>query len=204
MQPCWGGDAGPYCELSEAEAEVARWGVSALALWRHIVPTLAQPVHMSCEGTLVVAHHRDRAGMRHLAERVEHAGFGAHLQWLRRDELRELEPELEGRFGEGLYLSPEGEIDPRSLLPSLVETLRQNGATLCFETEVQDLAPEIMALGRTPDLRLGIDCRGLAASDQMTTVGVRGEILALRTDEVRLRRPIRMMHPRYPLYIVPS
>lgn len=195
----------PYCELSEAEAEVARWGVSALALWRQIVLTLAQPVHMSCEGTLVVAHHRDRAGMQHLAERVEHAGFGAHLQWLRRDELRELEPELEGRFGEGLYLSPEGEIDPRSLLPSLVETLRQNGATLCFETEVQDLAPgEIMVLGERQAFDWVLDCRGLAASDQMTDLrGVRGEILALRTDEVRLRRPIRMMHPRYPLYIVP-
>ncbi len=60
----------PYCELSEAEAEIARWGVSALALWRQIVPTLAQPVHMTCEGTLVVAHHRDRAGMQHLAERA--------------------------------------------------------------------------------------------------------------------------------------
>ena len=195
----------PYCELSEAEAEVARWGVAALALWRHIVPTLAQPVHMSCEGTLVVAHHRDRAGMQHLAERVEHAGFGTHLQWLRRDELRELEPELEGRFGEGLYLSPEGEIDPRSLLPSLVETLRQNGATLCFETEVQDLAPgEITARDERQTFDWVLDCRGLAASDQMTDLrGVRGEILALRTDEVRLRRPIRMMHPRYPLYIVP-
>ncbi len=123
----------PYCELSEAETEVARWGVSALALWQQIVPTLAQPVHMTCEGTLVVAHHRDRAGMQHLAERVERAGFGAHLRWLRRDELRELEPELEGRFGEGLYLSPEGEIDPRSLLPALVETLRRDGARLEFD-----------------------------------------------------------------------
>ncbi len=195
----------PYCELSEAEAEVAHWGVSALALWRQIVPTLAQPVHMSCEGTLVVAHHRDRAGMQHLAERVEHAGFGAHLRRLRRDELRELEPELEGRFGEGLYLSPEGEIDPRSLLPAMVATLRRDGATLCFETEVQDLAPgEITVRDERQAFDWILDCRGLAASDRITDLrGVRGEILALRTGEVGLRRPIRMMHPRYPLYIVP-
>jgi hypothetical protein len=32
--------------------------------------------------------------------------------------------------------------------------------------------------------------------------GVRGEILTLHR-EIRLHRPIRMMHPRYPLYIVP-
>ncbi len=195
----------PYCELSEAEVEIARWGASALALWQQIVPTLAQPVHMTCEGTLVVAHHRDRAGMRHLAERIERAGFGARLRWLRRDELRELEPELEGRFGEGLYLSPEGEIDPRSLLPALVETLRRNGATVEFMAEVEDLAPgEITVRGARHAFDWVLDCRGLAASDQMTDLrGVRGEILTLHTREVHLHRPIRMMHPRYPLYIVP-
>ncbi|MFO1371626.1 MAG: FAD-dependent oxidoreductase [Candidatus Competibacteraceae bacterium] len=49
-----------------------------------------------------------------------------------------------------------------------------------------------------------LDCRGLAANDALPELrGVRGEILTLRTQEVHLHRPIRMMHPRYPLYIVP-
>lgn len=195
----------PYCELSEAEPEIARWGAAALQLWKTLVPTLARPVHMTCAGTLVVAHHQDRAGMQHLAERVDHAGLGAHLQWLRREELRALEPELESRFAEGLYFSPEGEIDPRSLLPALVETLRQNGATLHFATEVESLAPgEIVAGGARQAFDWVLDCRGLAARDQMPDLrGVRGEILTLHTCEVRLHHPIRMMHPRYPLYIVP-
>jgi glycine oxidase len=195
----------PYCELSEAEDEVARWGETALDLWRTIVPTLAQPVHLTCEGTLVVAHRQDRAGMQHLAERVERAGFGARLRWLRRDELRELEPELEGRFGEGLYLAPEGEIDPRSLLPALVATLRRDGARVEFGAEVEDVAPgEIAVRGERLAFDWVLDCRGLAANDRIPDLrGVRGEILALHTSEVRLRRPIRMMHPRYPLYIVP-
>ena len=153
----------------------------------------------------MVAHSRDRAGMQHLAERVEHAGFGSHLRWLGREGVRELEPELEGRFGEGLYLVPEGEIDPRSLLPALVETLRQGGAMLCFETEVEQLASgEITVQGARHAYDWVLDCRGLAAGNQVTGLrGVRGEILTVRTREVRLGRPIRMMHPRYPLYIVP-
>jgi len=195
----------PYCELGESETEIARWGASALTLWQQIIPTLARPVHMTCKGTLVVAHHRDRAGMQHLAERVKHAGFGGHLQWLRRDGLRELEPELEDRFGEGLYLAPEGEIDPRSLLPALVETLRQGGATLYFETEIEDLTSgTLTVLGESQSFDWVLDCRGLAANDRIPDLrGVRGEILMLHTDEVRLQRPVRMMHPRYPLYIVP-
>lgn len=195
----------PYCELSEAEPEIARWGAAALELWQAIVPTLAWPVHMTCAGTLVVAHHRDRAGMQHLAERVSRVGLDAHLQWLRRDELRALEPELEGRFAEGLYLSPEGEIDPRSLLPALVETLRQNGATLHFDAEAEDLTPgEIVARSERLAFDWVLDCRGLAARDRMPDLrGVRGEIITLHAGEVRLNRPVRMMHPRYPLYIVP-
>ena len=33
--------------------------------------------------------------------------------------------------------------------------------------------------------------------------GVRGEIISVKTRDVHLLRPIRLMHPRYPLYIVP-
>lgn len=79
--------------LGEAETVIAHWGATALNLWRALVPTLTQPVHMTCAGTLVVAHRQDRAGIQHLAERVTQAGFGAQQRWLQRDELRELEPE---------------------------------------------------------------------------------------------------------------
>ena len=33
--------------------------------------------------------------------------------------------------------------------------------------------------------------------------GVRGEILQLETPEVSLARPVRVMHPRYRIYVVP-
>ena len=33
--------------------------------------------------------------------------------------------------------------------------------------------------------------------------GVKGEMLLLQTSEITLRRPVRLLHPRYPLYIVP-
>jgi glycine oxidase len=33
---------------------------------------------------------------------------------------------------------------------------------------------------------------------------VRGEVLRVSTDEVNLQRPVRLLHPRYQLYIVPK
>ena len=49
-----------------------------------------------------------------------------------------------------------------------------------------------------------IDCRGLAAQDSLPDLrGVKGEMLVLSTKEIVLSRPVRLLHPRQPVYIVP-
>ena len=49
-----------------------------------------------------------------------------------------------------------------------------------------------------------VDCRGFAARDALPELrGVRGEMMLVRTREVRLDRVVRFLHPRIPLYIVP-
>ena len=49
-----------------------------------------------------------------------------------------------------------------------------------------------------------IDCRGIAAADEIATLrGVRGERLLIRSHEIHLARPVRLLHPRHPLYVVP-
>jgi glycine oxidase len=49
-----------------------------------------------------------------------------------------------------------------------------------------------------------IDCRGISARDVFPELrGVRGETVLVETGEVELSRPVRLIHPRWPLYIVP-
>ncbi|HAC47836.1 MAG TPA: FAD-dependent oxidoreductase, partial [Sulfitobacter sp.] len=49
-----------------------------------------------------------------------------------------------------------------------------------------------------------IDCRGMAASADLPGLrAVRGEMILLRAPEITLTRPIRLLHPRHPLYVVP-
>ncbi len=49
-----------------------------------------------------------------------------------------------------------------------------------------------------------IDCRGLAARDVFPDLrGVKGETVLIETREIALARPVRLIHPRWPLYIVP-
>ena len=49
-----------------------------------------------------------------------------------------------------------------------------------------------------------IDCRGLGARDSEPELrGVKGEMIIVETDEVELSRPVRLIHPRWPLYVIP-
>ena len=50
-----------------------------------------------------------------------------------------------------------------------------------------------------------IDCRGLAAREDLPELrGVRGERILIATRDVALKRPVRLLHPRQPIYVVPQ
>jgi hypothetical protein len=49
-----------------------------------------------------------------------------------------------------------------------------------------------------------VDCTGFAARRALGNLrGVKGEMLVLRSHEISLSRPVRVLHPRIPVYIVP-
>jgi glycine oxidase len=104
--------------------------------------------------------------------------------------LAALEPDLAERHDRALFFEAEAHIDPRAALLHLHHRLQEGGARFVQGTD----AP------RGPV----IDCRGLAAQDSLPELrGVKGEMVVLRTPDVTLRRPVRLLHPRFPLYIVP-
>ncbi len=175
-----GGMLAPWCERESAEPAVVDLGASAAAWWAARVPGVER------RGTLVVAPARDRAELDRFARRTE-----AHRK-LDADELSELEPDLAGRFRTGLYFDAEAHLDPRRALASLASRVTERGAALQFGTE------------RVPDADIVFDCRGLAARALLPGLrGVKGEMLLVRAPDIGLSRPVRLLHPRHPLYIVP-
>jgi len=111
-----------------------------------------------------------------------------------------LEPALGTRFAQGLFLPDEGQLDNRALLAALRQALEaMPNVTLHWHCpkSPEDFIP-------APDARV-IDCRGLGARPQWNALrGVRGEVIRVHAPEVRLTRPMRLVHPRYPLYIAPK
>ena len=108
--------------------------------------------------------------------------------------LAELEPSLEGRFRDALFFADEGHVEPRRVLPKLHERIIAAGGTIKFNSEP---APSDID-------GIVIDCRGLSARDTQPELrGVKGELILIETDEVKLARPVRLIHPRWPLYVIP-
>jgi len=177
-----GGMLAPYCEAEASEPVIVRLGIRSLELWREHFP------QTPFNGSLVVAHPRDRADFERFARLTTcYRRLNAHA-------VTELEPSLEGRFRDGLFYADEGHVEPRRVLPELHACFTAAGGTIQFASEAN---PE--------DLDgIVIDCRGLSARDAQPALrGVKGEIILIETDEVELSRPVRLIHPRWPLYVIP-
>jgi len=177
-----GGMLAPYCEAEVSEPVIVRLGIRSLALWREHFPQTA------FNGSLVVAHARDRVDYERFARRT--SGY----RRLDAQAISEIEPSLEGRFREALFFAEEGHVEPRRVLPELHARIAQAGGQIKFNSEAEP--HEIDGIV--------IDCRGLAAREASNALrGVKGEIILIETDEVELSRPVRLIHPRWPLYVIP-
>ena len=179
-----GGMLAPWCEGESAEPLVTALGEEAIGWWRAHFPGTAQ------RGSLVVAHGRDMGALETFARRTE------RHEWLDRARIGELEPHLAGRFGNALYFPTEAHLDPREALAFLAAQLDALGAVFRFGHSASSLE-------HASDRRV-VDCRGLAARSALPDLrGVKGEMVLLRTHDVAVHRPIRVLHPRIPLYVVP-
>lgn len=178
-----GGMLAPWCEAESAEAIIIDYGRSAIEWWaKHI-----EPLHR--HGSLVLSMQRDRNEMNRFSRLTE------NHQWLDAEAIGSLEPDLGGRFERGLYYAGEAHLDPRQALLQLRDYLLARGGRIHFGATVQ--------AGDFDAARV-VDCRGYAAHETLNELrGVKGEMLILKTDDIRLTRPVRLLHPRYPIYIVP-
>lgn len=179
-----GGMLAPWCEREGADERVLTEGVAAADWWNEAVPGLVVR-----EGTLVVAQPRDAGELGRFASRT--SGY----EWLGEDGVAELEPALAGRFRKGLFFREEAHLDPRRSLQALRRSLLDEGVRFHFNGSED--CPE-------RDFEEVVDCTGSAGIGRLENLrGVRGEMLHLETEELTLSRPVRLLHPRHPIYVVP-
>ncbi|GGY67043.1 glycine oxidase ThiO [Cellvibrio zantedeschiae] len=202
--------AGMIAPLSEAvvsDEGVYRMGQFALTQWPQWLATLNAPASLFFQrGSLVIAHPQDLSELEQFERELKFViPQCKSYHRLNQQQIQELEPDLNPNFAQGLFLAEEGHINNRELLTAIGHEIIALGVNLREFTKVNVAAHKIITENSEENFDLVIDCRGFGAKSQDTKLrGVRGETLHVETKEIQLSRPVRLMHPRYQLYIVPK
>lgn len=173
----------PDCEfqrIHQAHGSLSRPGIE---LWQRHVGGVIQ------NGTLIVAKDvRELEDFARQTETFRHVGS---------EDIRALEPALAGRFQNGLYFPDEAHMVTPDALQNLAKAAQDAGAELRFG-ETEDAAhPQ-------SNSDWLIHCTGIAAQLGLPDLrGVRGERIIVRCPGLSLKRPVRLLHLRQPIYIVP-
>lgn len=196
----------PLTELVHSDALIYELGLKSLALWPQWMAQLNDSENFHQLGSIVTAHPNDHSDLERtisfINQKLPAGENSCHL--LTKEKLFELEPEL-NKFPTHYYFPQEGHIDNQHFMQALAHKLLNSNTAWHIHTPVVDLKPgKIILNNSTATFDCVFDCRGLGAKSSWPHLrGVRGELLWLHAPDVCIKRPVRLIHPRYSLYIVP-
>jgi len=190
----------PLAELDNSSTEVAALGWRSVALWREIVAACRAAPAFSQRGSLLLAHRSDLGAAQRVLARID--GVAARrAQPLTPAQLTELEPSLHGAAHAWL-LPDEAQIDPIAAMQALHDSA--GGVVWRWGCTVGRVNPGALVIGdELQRFDLAIDVRGTGARAELPVRGVRGESAWLHAPNHGLTRPVRLLHPRHRVYLVP-
>ncbi len=203
----------PYSELQSAESKVFSLGMRSLAIWPQLVDSLKEDVGYNNNGSIIIAHGADKPDylqfVRQLKTKLDSA-FTEQIEELSSQGLANISPTLAQNFSAGMHLKEEAVINSNLYMQTIANRLIEAGVLWQANTRVTAIshspttAPTVECKNKKHEFDWVVDCRGMGAKKQLTNLrGVRGEVLTLYAPEVDLSHQVRLVHPRYCLYLVP-
>lgn len=195
----------PVSELDKADALIFHLGMESLnSLWPTILRSLTTPLYYQHKGCLLVHHPQDKTAWQQFSVRIRQQLGERYYQTLTSESLWQLEPELT-QFNSAYYVADEAHLDSRQFMDALRSYLGEQGLIWHAATKVLAVEPGVVTTEQTTQtFHTVFDCRGLGAKSIFPQLrGIRGELIYLHAPEVNLQRPLRLLHPRYHIYIVP-
>jgi glycine oxidase len=204
----------PVAELECANTDVFALGMRSLALWPGICSRLGIPGAVAIKGSLLLAHRGDEGAAQRVVALLRHKAPEGHApQLLTHSHMHTLEPAIHGPAHAWL-LPAEGQIDTVQAMVALALGATEHGVQWHWGHTVHGLAPgRVQTTHATVCFDHVFDVRGTGAraADRTHSLplaagpvrGVRGELLWLHAPGVQLQRPLRLLHPRHRVYLVP-
>ncbi len=214
----------PLAERETADGALADLGWRSIALWQQTCEALAAAdvnLHaaplMHHKGSLLVAHGSDLGAARRVLNRVDDRQAAQHRRphSMGVRDLALIEPALHSSSGplHAWMLPGEAHIDTVRTLDALHD--QAHGVHWHWGLRVSHLTPGGLHVQPAGDAGADnqhltvhpfdwvIDARGTGAKAACAVRGVRGEVVWLHAPGLHLQRPVRLLHPRHRVYIVP-
>lgn len=195
------GMVSPLSELGVASVEMYELGCQSLAIWPQWLATLGADADRlwQAPGTLVLAHGPDRPLLRQFEQQLRYKKPDLpEFPALSAQALTAMEPALNHSALTGLLLPGEAYIDGPALLARVLDECQRLGVVMHFGVSM----PGTLQAAQFANAELVFDCRG-RGSDLQDLRGVRGEVMHLHCPGVQCHHALRLMHPRYLIYVVP-
>jgi glycine oxidase len=190
----------PLAEAANGDPDIAILGKIGLRHWEDFASEFSDKDLIELNGSITLAFKSDLEEFRDFERRLAAKGIKVEPK-----NEGSIEPDLDQEHLTYHLIPGEGKVDTSSLMKKLQQTLETSGVSFSFSQQVAEIGQGwVKSNGSQFDSDLVIDCRGVAAQNDMPELrGVRGEVVHLRAPEVNIKRPVRVLHPRHPIYIVP-
>ncbi|SRR5579883_2983176 len=196
----------PFSELEKSDLIIYHLGCDALKQhWPDIISHLEEKIYFQAAGSLVLSHPKDKSDLIRLIDIIQTKLTDRHhYKKLSYNERMQLEPGI-AKFEDVYYFEEEGQIDNQAVLSALMNYLVKRGIEWHPHTSVDAVSPGKIRFNETDKhFDIVFDCRGKGAKAIFSDLqGIRGELIWLYAPDVNIKRPVRFLHPRYSLYLVP-
>lgn len=205
----------PFSEAESTQEQIVEMGQRSLELWPCIVDALGHDNGHSVDfrqtGSIILSHPQDYADLQSFIKHTSKLQFiknkkqNSIYQPLTSSTLKTLEPEIANNFQHAIFINSEAWLQPSLLLQKLIDSMLNMDVEFHSRCEITHIeAGKISSRTKEWNYDLVVDCRGLGAKKDIPLLrGVRGETICVHAPEVNIGHLIRLMHPRYRIYIVP-
>ena len=200
-----GGMIAPYCELINSDKKIFDLGQDSLYKWKEIVASLKNRPFFKTNGSLLVAQKNERTEIETISSRINRY-TGINIEIISRNKINKLEPGIDSEDLIGIYFRNEGQIDCHEIIDSLIKFLISKNCDIRFNTRVTNIKKNTVFFHKGKGIEFDhvIECSGLNSINKKNSLrGVRGEIILAEAKNVKISRPIRLNHFRYPVYVIP-
>jgi len=199
----------PWSEASESTDLVYELGVYSLNIWPEFLKTLQASNILKKQGTAHLSIYREKYKLDNILNRLKMRDILVDYKEINNENKESLVGYYSENYSTGYYFSKEASIDPKAFIEASNKYFLKNkikflpnNFVVNFEknkitTEKENYFFDIV-INTT-----GMGCKNKLNKQKNRLRGVRGSLLYVEAPLVHIHSIIRLIHVRYPLYIVP-